>query len=265
MNVVGGGITGSLLGTASWANNAISSSYALNATSASYALNATSASFATQAANATTSSYVLNAISASFDSTASSVNTLNQSVIITGSLTIGSSSLGANENTLVVGLPPGAGAGEGGQILLQAPGGTYTSASMWDNYQNQTRLLRGTNAGSDAIVASFNMHSKQVQFPAYTGSGAFPGSATANLSVDSNGNIITTAIGSSLTGGSTNYVARWASTTTLTTGSLFDSASRVGIGTITPSYTLDVTGDIRATGAVYANANGTMYCRIYSR
>jgi hypothetical protein len=223
--------TGSLLGTASFANNATSASYALVATSASFA------------------------------STSSFVNTLNQNVVITGSLTVGQTTTGAGENTLILGPAPAGGAGEGGQLLLAASGGLYTSASMWDNWQNQTRLLRGTNAGSDAIIASFNMHSGQVVFPRYTGSGAFSGSATANLSVDSNGNILTTAIGSSLTGGSTNYIARWASSTTLTTGSLFDSASRIGINTITPGYSLDVNGDIRATGAVYANANGQMYFR----
>jgi hypothetical protein len=49
--------TGSLLGTASWAENAVSSSYAITA---SYALNATSASYAVS------SSYALNATSASY-------------------------------------------------------------------------------------------------------------------------------------------------------------------------------------------------------
>jgi hypothetical protein len=210
---------------------------------------------------AQTASYVLNAVSASFAQTASFVNTLNQNVIITGSLTVGQTTTGASENTLTLGPAPAGGAGEGGQLLLAASGGLYASASMLDNWQNQTRLLRGTNAGSDAVIASFNMHSGQVTFPRYTGSGAFTGTATANLSIDSGGNIITTAIGSSLTGGATNYIARWSSSTTLTTGSLFDNGTNVGIGTTTPSYKLDVSGDIRATGAVYANANGQMYFR----
>ncbi len=56
--IVSAGITGSLLGTSSWAQNAI------------------------------TASYVLNAVSASFASTASSVNPLNQNVIITGSVNV---------------------------------------------------------------------------------------------------------------------------------------------------------------------------------
>ena len=219
--------------------NVVSSSYASASTSASYTLNATTAS------------------------TASYVNTLNQNVLITGSLTIGSSSLGSNENTLALGPPPAGGAGEGGQILLQASGGLYTSASMWDNWQNYTRLLRGTNASSDAVVAQFNMHTKQVTFPQYNSSTAFVGTAAAYLAVDNAGNILTTSGsgGSGLSGGSANYVARWASSILLTTGSIYDSASRVGIGNTSPGYTLDVSGDIRSTGAVYANANGTMYFR----
>lgn len=82
------GITGSLLGTASWASNAVTASYVLNAvsssfaTTASYVLNAVSSSFAT------TASYVLNAVSSSFASTASFVNTLNQNVNINGNVTI---------------------------------------------------------------------------------------------------------------------------------------------------------------------------------
>lgn len=52
---VTGGITGSLLGTSSWASNAITSSYVLNAVSSSYSLNSTSASYAL------TASYALNA------------------------------------------------------------------------------------------------------------------------------------------------------------------------------------------------------------
>jgi hypothetical protein len=64
---VTGGITGSLFGTASWAQNAITASSAANAISASFA---TSASFS-QTSN--TASYVLNAVSASYALTASYV------------------------------------------------------------------------------------------------------------------------------------------------------------------------------------------------
>jgi hypothetical protein len=59
------GVTASLHGTASWANNAI------NSTSASYAVTASLAINANNATNANTASYVLNAISASYAATAS--------------------------------------------------------------------------------------------------------------------------------------------------------------------------------------------------
>jgi hypothetical protein len=74
------GITGSLLGTASYATQAATASYVATAQTASYVLNAVSASFSS------TASYVANAVSASFASTASYVNQLNQTVNISGSL-----------------------------------------------------------------------------------------------------------------------------------------------------------------------------------
>jgi hypothetical protein len=118
---VSGSITGSLFGTASWANNAVNAntaSYVLNAISssfastasfillaqsasyvslaesASYVLNAISSSFALTASfvkNAQTASYVLNAISASFSRTASYINPLLQPVFISGSTSISGS------------------------------------------------------------------------------------------------------------------------------------------------------------------------------
>jgi hypothetical protein len=91
--IVTNGITGSLYGTSSWANNVISSSYA---TTASYALNAgggttlitgstypitsswsnntISASYALTASYATTASYALNSLTASYAATASYYN-----------------------------------------------------------------------------------------------------------------------------------------------------------------------------------------------
>ena len=126
------------------------------------------------------------------------------SSIITSALTVGTSSLGSTENTLVVGLPPAGGTGEGGQILLQASGGLYTTASMIDNYQNKFRVLRGTNAGSDAFKLQLDMHTGQMQLPNYNSATAFTGSEVAMLGVDNNGNILTTTVpGAVLTN---NYV-----------------------------------------------------------
>jgi len=100
LNVVNG-ITGSLLGTSSYATQALNASTASLATTASFALTAsfaanipTTSSYALQALNAstaslaTTASYVLNAVSSSFASTASFLRPLSQSVTLTGSLNI---------------------------------------------------------------------------------------------------------------------------------------------------------------------------------
>lgn len=113
---------------------------------------------------AATASYVLNAVSASYASTASYVTNLNQAVTI-GNIT----STPSTENTLNIYPSPNGGIGEGGQILLAASGGLYSSASMLDTYQNQFRILKGTNTGG-SIVAPFiiDLHTGDV-----TASGAF--------------------------------------------------------------------------------------------
>ena len=128
--------------------------------------------------------------------------TINGGTIITSSLTVGSASLGPNENTITLGARDAV--NEGGQIGFNAPGGTYTSASMIDLYQNRLRVLRGTNAGSDAEVAWWSMHNKQMALPAYNSATAFTGTAVASLFVDSNGQIITKATDAAST---TIYVA----------------------------------------------------------
>lgn len=84
--------------------------------------------------------------------------------IITGSAVIGSSSLGPTENTLTLGPAPGGGAGEGGQLGLQATGGSYTSASFIDVYKDTLRILKGTNAGSISGMVTFDMATNAVTF-----------------------------------------------------------------------------------------------------
>jgi hypothetical protein len=217
--------TGSLQGTSSWANNTISSSYALTASNAQ---------------------------------TASSVSTLSQNVIITRYLTVGTSSLGSTENTIVVGVPLAGGDGEGGQILLQASGGLYTSASMIDNYQNRFRILRGTNASSDAELFSVNLHSGQIILNRYTGSGAFPGTVAANLAVDTSGNVITTAPGSvtSASYALTSSYAVSSSTATSSSYSLTASyalTSAGGGGAAFPFIgAASITGSLSVTGSIYS-------------
>jgi len=113
----------------------------------------------------------------------------NGNAIITGSLSVATASLGPSENTITLGARDSV--NEGGQLGLNAPGGTYTSASFIDLYQNRIRILKGTNAGSTAEVANWSMHSLQMSLPAYNSPSAFTGTPIAGLGVDSGGNIVT--------------------------------------------------------------------------
>lgn len=124
--------------------------------SASYASTASYSFFAVSSSRATTSSF---AISSSF------VNTLNQNVIVTGSLTVSSTTVGTSENTVTLGPAPAGGAGEGGQLGFNATGGTYTSASFIDLWQNKLRILKGTNAGSTAEVANWDLQTLYMNLP----------------------------------------------------------------------------------------------------
>jgi hypothetical protein len=113
------------------------------------------------------------------------------STIISSSLVVGSGSLGPNENTLTLGARDTT--NEGGQLGLNAPGGTYISASFIDLYQNKLRILKGTNAGSTGEVAWWSMHNLQMALPGYNSVSAFPGTAVAVLSVDTSGNVLTSS------------------------------------------------------------------------
>jgi hypothetical protein len=86
--------------------------------------------------------------------------TLSGSYSISGSLTIGSiTNTPSTEATLNIYPPITPGIGEGGQIMLAASGGLYSSASMLDTYQNYFRILRGTNTGgSNAQLVGLDLH-----------------------------------------------------------------------------------------------------------
>lgn len=65
--------------------------------------------------------------------------------------------------------------------------------------------------------------------------------------------------GTTLSGGTADYVARWDSPTTLTIGSIFDNGTNVGIGTVSPSLAkLQVQGNVWAesyTGSLFGTAS----------
>lgn len=210
-----GSILGDIAGTASWASNSITSSKSLilsgsfagltylygglegsNTPGTARTLNSTNLTYNTTtrllnasssyALTAATASYVLNAISASFTTTASYINTLNQNVIITGSLAIGTGSIGTGENNLLLGPAPAGGTGEGGQIALLAVGGTYTSSSFLDNYQNQFRILSGPGAVSNTGVLAIDLDTRNATFQGAVTASAFNGLPNDYLYVNRN-------------------------------------------------------------------------------
>ena len=73
--------------------------------------------------------------------------------------------------------------------------------------------------------------------------------------------------------GSANYISRWVDGDTLTTSSLYETGSKIGIGTTTPNKALTIEGDISASGditidytkaLVWKAANNNIYNRIDS-
>ena len=99
------------------------------------------------------------------------------SITITGSMTVGRvTSTPSTENTLNVYPSPAGGTGEGCQILLAASGGLYTSASMLDNWENQFRVLKGTNTGgSTAGLLYMNLDNGNTQFVGAVTASAYSG------------------------------------------------------------------------------------------
>ena len=183
---------------------------------------------------------------------------------ITRQLTVGTSSTGSTENTLVVGLPPAGGVGEGGQILLQASGGLYTSASMIDTFQDQFRILKGTNASSTTQYFGVNLHNGQVKFDRYTGSGAFPGTEVAMLGTDASGNVLTTSLlGSTIFG---NYAAGTGFTNPIVTylpfGTTTVSATETQRQIASPFTGLLKNVYVRTNGAAAASSFTTFTVRV---
>jgi hypothetical protein len=172
---VSAGITGSLFGTASWANNATTSSFVTTAQTASYVLQAVSASFAisssraisasfaTQATNAYTASNITPVITNDGDTRVITANgngtlngegsltfdgtTLRTTGTISGSIlySTGNVSAAVNLQSLF------SSGDEGGEIFLNKPvtGTSINTGVNIDVYQNKLRIWEagGTNRG----------------------------------------------------------------------------------------------------------------------
>ena len=192
--VFGGVPTLTYDGTTLRATGSFSGSLVGTATSASYVLQAISASFATSASfSKTLAASLINdgtglKLLNSDGSTISNISELTASLAIMAStasfvrglqqtLSVGNlTSTPSTENTLNVYPPIISNTGEGGQILLAASGGLYTSASMLDTYQNQFRVLKGTNTGGSTVAYIItDLHTGNTQFAGTVTAAAYVG------------------------------------------------------------------------------------------
>jgi len=256
LNVTGsinvlGSITGSLFGTASWANNATTASYVLQAVSASFA---STASFVQ---NAQTASYVLQAVSASFASTASSADnflvrgTLTAQTIVaqvitsstdfvTGSTRFGTLLANTHQFTGSVSITGSLnviGAGITGSLLGTASFAS-TSSNVLGGAANYIPLWNSATTLNSSVM---------YQSSSNIGIGIFPqtgfkldvnGQVVLRGDVYSNGNIIGF-------GSNTNYkIAE--------TGNswLAGTTGNVGIGTTSPNAKLEVSGSTIISGSL---------------
>ena len=224
--------TGSLFGTASWATNALTASNLTPAIS-----NDGDIRILTANGNGTLNGEV----NLTFNG---SLLNVSGNAIITGSAVIGSSSLGPNENSLTLGARDNG--GEGGQLGFNASGGTYTSASFIDLYQNKLRILKGTNATSTGEVANWDMHNLQMSLPAYTSTSSFPGTAAAYLATDSGGKLITVS-GIAGVQGATGVTGQTGATGA--TGITGQTGATGATGLTGQTGATGVTGQTGATGA----------------
>ena len=174
--------------------------------------------------------------------------------IITGSLAVGTSSIGPSENTITLGARDSV--NEGGQIGFNAPGGTYTSASFIDNWQNKARILKGNNTTSTGLIAQWDIHTAQMQLPAYNNSSAFIGTPAGYLAFDTSGNLLTVA-GVAAGAAGTNTQVQYNNGGVLAGTPIMTITSP----TVQISGSTSITGSLTATNAVIAQANGAMYFR----
>jgi len=280
----GSAFTGSLFGTASWANNATTSSFATNAGSASYALNAgnaQSASFAATASSAdnflvrgtlTAQTIVAQVITSStdfvtgstrFGTLLSNTHQFTGSVSITGSLAMNGDINVTPDKIISAG---GNGSAQAGVSMW----GTQNASLGWDGffgrslyYSGSNYIYSSTNAaslwGTVAGIRVLGSVASALQFIARPATeqglnvtASDIGSYTRmTILYDGNIGIGTTSPTATLHVSNSTTPSVFRVDTAGGVGSLFVSASsNVGIGTTTPSAKLDVNGNTVITGSL---------------
>ena len=217
-----GSFTGSLFGTASYANNSLSSSYSITssvaisasyAATASYVVNALTASYVV---TAQTASYVLNAVSSSFAATASFLNNTTNGFIQNGNSFGATALLGTNDNQ---------------SLAFETSGSTRMFISSSGN------VGIGETAPTFKLVVTDTNNYKGI---------LVNGSSAPNISFAKTTN--QTAEWKAGISGNDGNSFSISSGTANTDRLLISSSGNVGIGTTTPTLgTLQVNGNVYAT------------------
>jgi hypothetical protein len=241
------GFTGSLLGTASFVsgsvhgstNPALSASYASGSTSASFALSASravSSSYALSASYAsgsTSASYASSSTSASYAQTANTASNIIATVPSTANTSYYITFVTSSQNN---------------------PQPIYVTGNL--TYNNTTQALNATSSwaasASVAISSSYVATASLATTSSYalTASFVLSSSYAATASFVLSSSYALTAsyapLAAQVQGGANNYIPLWSDSTQLTSSVMYQSGSKVGIGTgaIIPSATLQVNGGI---------------------
>ena len=222
--------------TASWSNNSLTASYVTasnvigTVTSASYAL---SASFAPTNTNIT-ASWSNNSVTASYVTGSvhnSSNPALSSSYALTASFSPTTITASWATNSLTA-----------SYVTASNVVGTVTSAS----YSLTSSYVTGSiyNSSNPALSASYAL---TASFAQNAGGTTLTTGSTYPITASWANNAISASYApggaATLSGGTTNYIPLWTSTSTLSTSSIYQTGSNVGIGTTSPSAKLTIVDD----------------------
>ena len=174
------GITGSLFGTASWANNSVTSSYSVTAQTASYVLNSISASYATNSVTASyiiiaqTASYVLNSVSASYstNSATASYVTLAQTasyILNAVSASYSTNTLSANSSqtaSYVLNAVSSSFATNSisASYVLNAISSSYAVSSSYSNISNTASYAQFAETVNNVVTSSYALNAQTASY-----------------------------------------------------------------------------------------------------
>lgn len=229
------GITGSVLGTASYSTNALSASYSSVATSASYALTASYAGNVPA-----TSSYALQALSSSYASTASAIDggSTGYVPLWKSNSTLGTSSIHQDDGNVGIGtLLPEA------KLHVKGPGSTdlYTSFIVQNSNGNPSFVILGSgHVGIENLAPAYELD--------VTGTGRF-----------TNGLLVTGSLRApSITGSLEGTASVAVSSSYALSASYLIGQSPTSSYALTASYLNPLNQDVSLTGNLTVNGTASI-------